>query len=63
MFQNMTARGSRKTWPVPLLLLILESFTPKTFPKHREGAVCSADVALTVAQISGIVCLGWSEES
>lgn len=31
----MTARY-RRTWPVPPLLLLLESFTPKPFPKHRE---------------------------
>lgn len=60
----MAARCSRISWPVPPLLLVLQSFILKNLSRAQGGeAVLFTDVAFTFAWFSALACLCWSGES
>lgn len=58
---KMAVRCSRISWPVPPLLLLLQSFIPKNIcrAQRRGEAVLFPDVALMFAWISALACLWW----
>lgn len=60
----MAARCSRISWPVPPLLLVLQSFILKNLSRAQGGeAVLFTDVAFRFAWFSALACLWWDEES
>lgn len=62
---KMAARCSRINWPVPPLLLVLQSLILKNLSRAQGGeeAVLFTDVAFTFAWFSALACLWWDEES